>query len=306
MAVEISQVRFGNLRDYVDQTFRQVAEEKGLTFTVELDPGLPPSIDTDDMRLRQVLRNLLSNSLKFTERGKVKLRIYRAAHDVLAFAVADSGIGIPKDKQRLIFEAFQQADGSTNRKYGGTGLGLSISREIAGLLGGELRVESAVGVGSTFTLFLPVVYDAQRREPRRTTVGAPATSEHAIVRPSFIGAAHAAAQAAAHAAAQAATDADIAVRETPAPPLARSVPDDYENLEPGDRVLLVIEDDLTFAATLLEMGRQSGFKGVVATSGSQALELARAVKPDAITLDLRLPDIDGWVLLDRLKHDPAT
>ncbi|HZJ65488.1 MAG TPA: response regulator, partial [Kofleriaceae bacterium] len=297
MAVEIGQVRFGNLRDYVDQTFRQVAEEKGLTFTVELDPGLPPSIDTDDMRLRQVLRNLLSNALKFTERGKVKLRIYRATPDVLAFAVADSGIGIPKDKQRLIFEAFQQADGSTNRKYGGTGLGLSISREIAGLLGGELRVESNVGVGSTFTLYLPVVYDAQRREPRRTTVVAPSTSEHAIARFPFASPAPVAAEPE--------TD-GTPVRETPAPPLARSVPDDYENLEPGDRVLLVIEDDLTFAATLLEMGRQSGFKGVVATSGAQALELARAVKPDAITLDLRLPDIDGWVLLDRLKHDPAT
>ncbi|HEY0986586.1 MAG TPA: response regulator, partial [Kofleriaceae bacterium] len=280
-----------------EQTFPQVAAEKGLGLSVELDGELPTSMDTDDMRLRQVLRNLLSNAIKFTERGKVKLRIYRATPDVLAFAVADSGIGIPKDKQRLIFEAFQQADGSTNRKYGGTGLGLSISREIAGLLGGELRVESNVGVGSTFTLYLPVVYDAQRREPRRTTVVAPSTSEHAIARFPF--------SAPAPVAAEPETD-GTPVRETPAPPLARSVPDDYENLEPGDRVLLVIEDDLTFAATLLEMGRQSGFKGVVATSGSQALELARAVKPDAITLDLRLPDIDGWVLLDRLKHDPAT
>jgi len=293
MAVEVSQVRFGNLRDYVDQTFRQVAEEKGLAFSVELDPELPSSLDTDDMRLRQVLRNLLSNAMKFTERGKVKLRMYRAASDVLGFAVSDSGIGIPKDKQRLIFEAFQQADGSTSRKYGGTGLGLAISREIAGLLGGDLRVESTVAVGSTFTLYLPTAYEVQVREPRRATLVSPTageavTAQHvrdfqvplAIVQP---------------------------IKELPAaPPLSRSVPDDYENLEPGDRVLLVIEDDLTFAATLLEMGRQSGFKGVVATAGGQALELARAVKPDAITLDLRLPDIDGWVLLDRLKHDPAT
>src|SRR5262249_31770210 len=125
MAVEISQVRFGNLRDYVDQTFRQVAEEKGLTFTVELDPGLPPSIDTDDMRLRQVLRNLLSNALKFTERGKVKLRIYRAAPEIIGFGVMDTGIGISRDKHQLIFEAFQQADGSTSRKYGGTRPGLA-------------------------------------------------------------------------------------------------------------------------------------------------------------------------------------
>ncbi|HSS02243.1 MAG TPA: response regulator, partial [Kofleriaceae bacterium] len=314
MAVEISQVRFGNLRDYVDQTFRQVAEERGLTLTVELDPALPPSIDTDDMRLRQVLRNLLSNALKFTERGKVRLRIYRAAPDVLAFAVSDSGIGIPRDKQRLIFEAFQQADGSTSRKYGGTGLGLSISREIAGLLGGELRVESTVGVGSTFTLFLPAVYEAQRRDSRRTSTITVPPMAMQLPPPSP---AHAPATTLAALGPMTATAAPagpgrndeaegIPLRDAPAPPLTRSVPDDYENLEPGDRVLLVIEDDLTFAATLLEMGRQSGFKGVVATSGGQALELARAVKPDAITLDLRLPDIDGWVLLDRLKHDPAT
>jgi HAMP domain-containing protein/CheY-like chemotaxis protein/signal transduction histidine kinase len=300
MAVEISQVRFGNLRDYVDQTFRQVAEEKSLQFSVELDSDLPSSLDTDDMRLRQVLRNLLSNAMKFTERGRVKLRIYRAAPDVLGFAVTDSGIGIPKDKQRLIFEAFQQADGSTSRKYGGTGLGLSISREIAGLLGGDLRVESTVGVGSTFTLFLPVAYTVQSHEPRRQPMAPP--GDVLALPPRMVPPAPASSPQIVQLPPQ-------AFKELPAPiapPLARSVPDDYENLEPGDRVLLVIEDDLTFAATLLEMGRQSGFKGVVATSGGQALELARTVKPDAITLDLRLPDIDGWVLLDRLKHDPAT
>jgi HAMP domain-containing protein/CheY-like chemotaxis protein len=287
MAVEISQVRFVNLRDYVDQTFRQVAEEKGLTFLVELDPDLPLSLDTDDMRLRQVLRNLLSNAMKFTERGQVKLRIHGAAPDVIAFEVSDSGIGIPKDKQRLIFEAFQQADGSTNRKYGGTGLGLSISREIAGLLGGDLHVESTVGAGSTFTLYLPVVCPMPRREPRPATSVAP------------VAAAIAARTDSAPVAVQ-------LVKELSPPPLYRSLPDDFGDIAPGDRVLLMFEDDLTFAATLLEMARQSGFKGVVTTSGSQALELARVVKPDAITLDLRLPDLDGWVLLDRLKHDPTT
>jgi CheY-like chemotaxis protein/signal transduction histidine kinase len=284
MTVEISQVRFSNLRDYVEQTFQQVAEEKALSFAVELEGELPSSIETDDMRLRQVLRNLLANAMKFTERGRVKLRISRLRADVIGFAVIDTGIGIPRDKQQLIFEAFQQADGSTSRKYGGTGLGLAISREIAGLLGGELRVESTVGVGSTFTLLLPTVYEAKVREPRRPS------AEIAVPRlvPEVI-------------------DVSPPVMPSEAPKLvARSIPDDYDNLEPGDRVLLVIEDDLTFAATLLEMGRQSGFKGVVATSGMKALELARTVKPDAITLDLRLPDIDGWVLLDRLKHDPAT
>src|SRR6185312_16388401 len=140
--------------------------EKGLSFGVELDGDLPPNIDTDDMRLRQVLRNLLSNAIKFTEKGRVKLRIGRAQNDVIAFSVSDTGIGIPQDKQRLIFEAFQQADGSTSRKYGGTGLGLAISREIAGLLGGDLRVDSIVGSGSTFTLYLPTIYKASEKHRR--------------------------------------------------------------------------------------------------------------------------------------------
>nr|MBA3452365.1 response regulator [Deltaproteobacteria bacterium] len=297
MAVDIGQVRFGNLRDYVDQTFRQVAEEKGLQFQVELDAELPGSIDTDDMRLRQVLRNLLSNAMKFTERGRVALRVFRAAPDVIGFAVTDTGIGIPKDKQRLIFEAFQQADGSTSRKYGGTGLGLAISREIAGLLGGDLRVDSTPGTGSTFTLFLPTVYKVQAREARERQQQRVAAAAQSVID-------------AAQLSGEAAVTETIHIpKEMPAispVPLTRTVADDYAELEPGDRVLLVIEDDVTFATTLLEMGRSSGFKGVVATSGAQALELARTVKPDAVTLDLRLPDIDGWVLLDRLKHDPST
>jgi CheY-like chemotaxis protein/HAMP domain-containing protein len=276
MAVEIGPVRFANLRDYVDQTFRQVAEEKGLGFAVELEGALPPSLETDDMRLRQVLRNLLSNAIKFTERGKVNLKIWRQ-NDIIAFSVTDTGIGIPTDKQRLIFEAFQQADGSTSRKYGGTGLGLAISREIAGLLGGDLKVESLPGQGSTFTMYLPLQY--RKHEPVRQTQPQQRAIivEHAMLEP---------------------------VVEIAAP--ARMITDDYESIVPGDRVLLVVEDDLGFAMTILEMARDAGFKGVVANTGAQAIELARVVKPDAITLDLRLPDVDGWVLLDRLKHDAAT
>jgi CheY-like chemotaxis protein len=278
MAVEIGPVRFANLRDYVDQTFRQVAEEKGLGFAVELDPSLPASIETDDMRLRQVLRNLLSNAIKFTERGRVNLRIARQ-NEIIAFSVTDTGIGIPPDKQRLIFEAFQQADGSTSRKYGGTGLGLAISREIAGLLGGDLKVESAAAQGSTFTMHLPTQY----KKPE-TLARMQAAPQRALVTE------------------QAPPPVEPVVEKQP----ARTIADDYEILQPGDRVLLVVEDDLGFAMTILETARAQGFKGVVANTGAQALELARAVKPDAITLDLRLPDVDGWVLLDRLKHDAAT
>ncbi len=287
MAVEVGNVRFANLRDYVDQTFRQVAEEKGLLFSVELGPDLPSGIETDDMRLRQVLRNLLSNAIKFTARGRVKLRIHRAAADIVAFSVTDTGIGIPRDKQRLIFEAFQQADGSTSRKYGGTGLGLAISREIAGLLGGDLRVESSVGQGSTFTMLLPIAFrPAERVEGR--VVRAPAPPALAEGDGGSV---------------------ELEIEREPSiATIARAVPDDYDNLEPGDRVLLIIEDDADVlrVTTELELARQSGFKGVIASGGYQALELARTVKPDAVSLDLRLPDLDGWVLLDRLKHDPTT
>jgi len=294
MAVEIGQVRFINLRDYVDQTFRQVAEEKGLQFSVEIDDGLPSIIETDDMRLRQVLRNLLSNAIKFTERGHVKLRMTRSSSDVIAFSVADTGIGIPQDKPRLIFEAFQPGGRPTRHKYGGPAPGPAISREIAGLLGGDLRVDSVVGQGSTFTLYLPTVY--QQRDPRvaRAAVMMQSVTHSPLHLPQVI-------------------DLTIlepaglpVIDEAPPATLTRAIPDDYEHLEPGDRVLLIVEDDLTFAMTMLEMARASGFKGVVAMSGHQALELARSIKPDAITLDLRLPDVDGWVLLDRLKHDAAT
>ena len=176
MDVEIGSVRFTDLRDYCSRTFRHVADGKNLDFTIDVDGHLPPrTIHTDAKRLQQVLKNLLSNALKFTERGSVRLQ-YRArdggwsanircstGENVIAFSVTDTGIGIPQDKQRIIFEAFQQADGTTSRKYGGTGLGLSISRELARLLGGEIRLQSAPGVGSTFTLYLPQIYVAQCR-----------------------------------------------------------------------------------------------------------------------------------------------
>ncbi|HEU4325932.1 MAG TPA: response regulator, partial [Roseiflexaceae bacterium] len=301
MSVEADTVRFGELLAAMEQSFGQVAAERGLRFATGYDDGLPESIWTDGKRLQQVLRNLLSNAFKFTERGTVELRVKTAtggwsydsdelnrAEAVVAFEVIDTGIGIPADKQKVIFEAFQQADGTTSRKYGGTGLGLSISREIARLLGGEIRLESEVGSGSTFTLYLPLRYRPGRRalppeqgqterverSPRRN--GRPAALPHP-------------------------EPADDSLADLPA-----EVEDDRDTLVPGDRVLLVVEDDPAFARILLEVAREKGFKGLVALHGDVGLAMARRYKPDAITLDLQLPDIAGWTVFDRLKHDPTT
>src|SRR5438067_6009399 len=173
VTLNIAAERFTDVCDYVERTFRQMASDKALEFKVSVDPQLPPSIETDSKRLQQIITNLLSNAFKFTSRGSVSLRVdevtsgWTPGHPVLAhadkvvaFGVTDTGIGIPANKQRLIFEAFQQADGTTSREYGGTGLGLSISRELARLLGGEIRVASTPGQGSTFTLYLPLNYEA--------------------------------------------------------------------------------------------------------------------------------------------------
>jgi hypothetical protein len=295
MSIEPSEIEFAGLETYFDQAFRQVAEAKDLAYKIESAPDLPPAVYTDDVRLRQVLRNLLANAFKFTEKGTVTLRIavqrepawsldnevLNNADSVIAFSVTDTGVGIAKDKQRIIFEAFQQADGSTSRRFGGTGLGLSISREIANLLGGELRVKSEIGRGSTFTLYLPRVYVPRRKPSSRMFSGQWPVSRVDPTTPQPIGA----------------DTGKIA---------AMAIPDDRLSIQPGDPVLLIVEDDDVFARILLEMARARGFRGVVALSGRQGLELARAMRPDAITLDLRLPDMDGWVLLDMLKRDPDT
>jgi HAMP domain-containing protein/signal transduction histidine kinase/CheY-like chemotaxis protein len=306
MDVELGPVQLMQLQDYCSRTFRHVAEGKGLDFTIELDPTLGDTIHTDTKRLQQVLKNLLSNALKFTEHGSVRLKIsrpavgWRTTHPVLgrvksvvAFSVSDTGIGIPQEKQRIIFEAFQQADGTTSRKYGGTGLGLSISRELARLLGGEIRLESAPGVGSTFTLYLPQVYVSTMqakvaelpRLPRSSDTLAPVpTAEETTVSnlsPPRLG-----------------------VTEILAEDLV--VEDDRNHIKTGDPVLLIIEDDVTFARILVDMARSNNLKAVVALRGATALSLAREFKPGAVTLDISLPDMVGWTILDRLKHDPAT
>jgi signal transduction histidine kinase/DNA-binding response OmpR family regulator/HAMP domain-containing protein len=307
MDVELGPVQLMQLQDYCSRTFRHVAEGKGLDFTIELDPTLGDTIHTDTKRLQQVLKNLLSNALKFTEHGTVKLKIsrpasgWRTTHPVLgrvksvvAFSVSDTGIGIPQEKQRIIFEAFQQADGTTSRKYGGTGLGLSISRELARLLGGEIRLESAPGVGSTFTLYLPQVYvstmqakvsELPRLQSSSDTLAPPApTVEESTV--------------------SSLSPPRLGVTEILAEDLV--VEDDRNNIKPGDPVLLIIEDDVTFARILVDMAHSNNLKAVVALRGATALSLVREFKPGAVTLDIALPDMVGWTILDRLKHDPVT
>jgi CheY-like chemotaxis protein/signal transduction histidine kinase/HAMP domain-containing protein len=298
MEVLPAEVRLSEVAAFAERGFRPLAEEKGLTFTAEVHGDVPASLVTDGQRLQQVLRNLLANAIKFTDRGGVTFMVRVAekgrrfdnptldrADTVLAFAVTDTGIGIAKDKQRLIFEAFQQADGTTSRKYGGTGLGLSISREIARLLGGEIRVESTPGAGSTFTLFLPQHYEeppAQRGTgdslfsgPARRSGGTTVTGL--------------------------ADAPDLA-----APRRGPSVEDDRNTVGQGDRVLLVIEDDPTFASVLRDIARENGFRGVVALDGDEGLRLAHQLRPDAITLDMDMPGTDGWQVLERLKQHPDT
>jgi len=279
------------------RAFRRVSHLVGLGFTVDLGAVLSAVIRTDEKRLQQILKNLLSNAFKFTEEGAVSLKISAAtsgwseghpqldiAPKVIAFAVTDTGIGIPEAKQKVIFEAFQQVDGTTSRKYGGTGLGLSISRELTRLLGGDIQVESSSGAGSTFTLYLPVVHEPVAGEAR------PPVSSTEDMR----------------------AEALRAKRSAPKPKLGRAAGakpaavDDRDSVQPGDLVVLIVEDDDRFAATLRDLARDSGFKVVLAGDAGTALNMVKNFAPDAVTLDLKLPDMEGWAILDILKHDPET
>ncbi|HEV3086591.1 MAG TPA: response regulator, partial [Candidatus Elarobacter sp.] len=287
-SVDISEQRISDICDDVERTFRGVAQERGLVFAVHVDRDVPDSIETDQTRLMQILKNLLSNAFKFTQHGTVELTLQRTTRDVdgtlgqfVAFQVHDTGIGIPADKHNVIFEAFQQADMSTARKYGGTGLGLAISREIAGLLGGDMTVESEPGSGSTFTFYHPLERSGRVPTALETTyVPAPAKPIDTDEVPDSL--------------------------RVAAPIPTGSFEDDRANIRPQDRVVLIIEDDTTFARILLGLARDRGFKGLMASGGVDGLALARQFVPDAITLDIGLPDVDGWSLLDQLKRDPAT
>ena len=281
VTVEAEEVGFANVIEAVARPFRHEAEARQLGFSVTLDPKLGRNIVTDSKRLQQVLKNLLSNAFKFTAQGQVSLAVravsegWSGSHPVLGqaanvvvFEVNDTGIGIPAEKQKLIFEAFQQADASTSRKYGGTGLGLAISRELSNLLGGEIQLRSTPGVGSTFKLYLPVRY-----------VGAATVARPAL---------------------------PTTVPATLTERIVEQIADDREHILPNDTLLLIVEDDPHYARILMDIAHEEGFKVVTASRGEDALELAEEFNPAAVSLDIFLPDMLGWTVMSQLKKNPKT
>jgi signal transduction histidine kinase/CheY-like chemotaxis protein len=279
----------------LEQKFRHMADGKKLSFKIQTVPQLPETLHVDTQRLKQIINNLLSNAFKFTHDGGVTLEIRRplATEDLsrsgleaargIAICVSDTGIGIPKDKQKTVFEAFQQADGSTSRKYGGTGLGLSISRQLAQVMGGEIHLDSEPGHGSRFCVFLPerfipnAVPEEREAEvvtpPRRQPESKPA----------------------------AATTPEVSPASAPV-----AIQDDREKLKTDSKSLLVIEDDPTFAKLLMQLAREKGFLCLYAADGQAGLRLVETYKPGAIILDVGLPQVDGWTVMERLKDSADT
>ncbi|MEX0929674.1 MAG: response regulator, partial [Balneolales bacterium] len=303
VSIDLGKVRLEDIKESIKRTFRHMADtKKGLEFSVVVDNGLPEAIFSDRNRVEQILKNLLSNAFKFTEKGLIELRVSMASKDlnfeaemlaqaesVIAFRVRDTGIGIPAEKQKIIFEAFQQAEGSTSRRFGGTGLGLAISRELASLLGGELHLtDNKSGKGSAFTLYVPltyILYENARVEPEKTDPSPPPP----VASQQLEG--------------QAPGNLKL-LSETPVE--ENLVYDDRDEIGDKDQVVLIIEDDKKFAASLREVARSRGCKSLIAAGGQEALTLVREYRPDLITLDLRLKDMDGWTVLDRFKLSPDT
>jgi signal transduction histidine kinase/DNA-binding response OmpR family regulator/HAMP domain-containing protein len=285
-----SDVFLSDIQESMEHTFQHMAQEKGLNFDILIGKGTPEFFNTDKKRILQILKNLISNAFKFTSKGSVTLKINPVldgwikgndtldnAENVLAFEVTDTGIGISEDKQKIVFEAFQQADGSTSRKYGGTGLGLSISREIAQILGGEIRLKSEVGKGSTFTLYLPLNSRKSYDMKTKNSVKDPGkVNKNSYKKSASINTSNAS---------------------------ENNFKDDREDISPDDKTLLIIEDDIKFANILSTMARSKGFKVIVTLKGGNAVEYVHKYMPAAIILDLRLPDIDGWTILERIKSD---
>jgi CheY-like chemotaxis protein/CHASE3 domain sensor protein/putative methionine-R-sulfoxide reductase with GAF domain len=297
--------------DRMRRNFQPVAGKKSIQFQVVTEADVPPYFYTDSHRLMQILKNFLSNAFKFTEQGQVTLRMYSTEYSftgmqggdkqaAIAFEVSDTGIGIPQEKCSMIFEAFQQVDGTTSRKYGGTGLGLTISRELAHLLGAEISVESREGEGSTFTLYTPAAIEEDERLLLQNHEVA-AAAESAV--PSVSADSNGEPAEIPHI-----SDIVMPRVELSDPTLLApgEIEDDRDQITAGDRLMLIVEDDAPFARFILEMARSRGFKGLVATRGDKGLALANTYKPDMIMLDIHLPVMDGWTVLDLLKQNPET
>ncbi|WP_291148051.1 hybrid sensor histidine kinase/response regulator [Flavobacterium sp. UBA7680] len=297
ISVDYNPISFAEISRFVESTFNPISQAKHLNFEIMMDRNLPEVMETDSQRLNQILKNLLSNSFKFTEKGGVRLNIYKAdnnwktknaslenAEAVVAFEISDTGIGISKEKQNIIFEAFQQAEGSTSRKYGGTGLGLSISRGLSDLLGGSIELESDTNIGSKFTLFLPLKFvhipeleDINVNE-ETNVIHAGKSRLKSLPSASFKK-----------------SDMDLYFVD--------EVGDDRTDIKPNDKILLIAEDNITFAKILLERAHQHGIKAIVTTRGNDVVDYINQFQPHAITMDLNMPDTSGWKILDRLKTD---
>lgn len=274
MSINIESVSLKYFADDIVRIFKHHADQKGLELTCKLDAALPETIRTDLQRLNQILKNLLSNAIKFTEKGSVNITIDWNSETTLNISVRDTGIGIQEDKQIAVFEAFQQADGGTSRKYGGTGLGLSISRELAKLLGAEIKLISKINEGSTFSLIIPleILNPQELSEPNNKI------------------------------------DADFKITGSEHDPKYLNYPgiaDDRDKITTGDAILLIIEDDLQFASILVEQANKKGFKCLMAASGEDGLNLAGSYKPNAIILDMGLPGMNGQQVLTELKANPS-
>lgn len=285
MELEYETVALEEIARDINMTFAPIAEEKKIRFTIQLEKEAPVAIETDKLRLEQIIKNLASNAIKFTNDGYVEVSILNSPlrKDYLDIRVKDTGIGIPAEKQQIIFEAFQQADGSTRRKYGGTGLGLSISRQLAVLLRGDITLESEIGAGSTFVLTIPKskqaadeaeAREADKKEEEEVSQEAvppvPSSSEY------------------------------IALQ------IPEEIPDDRNSITENDKVIMIIEDDTAFANALLEFTRKKGYKGIIAVRGDHGIELAKQYRPIGILLDIQLPVRSGWEVMAELKSDKLT
>jgi CheY-like chemotaxis protein len=284
MTFNFAPMEFENLANNMRAVFEHVAQEKNIGFEISIASGLPPRIESDQQRVEQIIKNLLSNAFKFTSKGSVKINI-EPADDMVAIRVTDSGIGMTPEQQKLVFEAFQQADGSTSRKFGGTGLGLTISREMSAKLGGRVELQSELGMGSTFSLLLPL---RRQEDASKPALGVDSVSRKLN---------------------QAEAESEPPIQKLPEKkPISSSkkfIDDDRSRIEKGDKVLLIVEDDQNFAKVVLDFGHKKDFKCVVAGDGESGLSMAKTYRPDAILLDLKLPGMSGWEVLDRLKQDSS-